>query len=323
MITFAICDDEPLMARELAGHLADYMKENSITDYSVTSFFNGRTLLERAGGFDVIFLDIQMEQPDGMETARLLRQRGDRGLLVFVTVLKEYVFDSFQVEAFDYLLKPFDRVRFRQTMDRLLRSLEHRTVKDIVIQRGTGCEVIRLSDIVYCEVLGRKVYLHKNGGAVIDYYDKLENLERRVIRLPSPGEMFLNNRLEITVLKLSGAGLVRLIQTFLPQRTAAAVFLFRPVFPEQPAATSIQPLAPQFFPVRAQVYVPLFIIGECIPLQFSFRAVMGGLWHDKEVDAQFFQRSVCQGKVIGGVRRSGLQRHNMFMDVLQLLQIGP
>ena len=103
MITFAICDDEPLMARELAGHLADYMKENSITDYSVTSFFNGRTLLERAGGFDVIFLDIQMEQPDGMETARLLRQRGDRGLLVFVTVLKEYVFDSFQVEAFDYL----------------------------------------------------------------------------------------------------------------------------------------------------------------------------------------------------------------------------
>lgn len=122
-----------------------------------------------------------------------------------------------------------------------------------------------------------------------------------VIRLPSPGEMFLNNRLEITVLELSGAGLVRLIQTFLPQRTAAAVFLFRPVFPEQPAATSIQPLAPQFFPVRAQVYVPLFIIGECIPLQFSFRAVMGGLWHDKEVDAQFFQRSVCQGEVIGGV----------------------
>ena len=89
MITFAICDDEPLMAREFASHLADYMKENSITDYSVTSFSNGRTLLERAGGFDVIFLDIQMEQPDGMETARLLRQRGDRSLLVFVTVLKE------------------------------------------------------------------------------------------------------------------------------------------------------------------------------------------------------------------------------------------
>lgn len=56
----------------------------------------------------MIFLDIQMEQPDGMEMARLLRQRGERGLLVFVTVLREYVFDAFQVEDFSYLLKPLD-----------------------------------------------------------------------------------------------------------------------------------------------------------------------------------------------------------------------
>ena len=180
MITFAICDDEPLMARELAGHLAGYMKEKSTTDYSVSSFSNGRALLESGGSFDVIFLDIQMEQPDGMETARLLRQRGVHSLLIFVTVLKECVFDSFQVEAFDYLLKPLDSARFRQTMDRVLRALERRTAEDLVIQRGTGCEVVLLSNIVYCEVLGRKIYLHKSDGTVSDYYDKLEDLERRV-----------------------------------------------------------------------------------------------------------------------------------------------
>lgn len=89
MITFAICDDEPLMARELAGHLAGYMKEKSMTDYSVSSFSNGCALLERVDSFDVIFLDIQMEQPNGMETARLLRQRGVHSLLIFVTVLKD------------------------------------------------------------------------------------------------------------------------------------------------------------------------------------------------------------------------------------------
>ena len=180
MIKFAICDDEPLMAQALAGHLADYMKEKSMTAYSVSNFSDGRTLLESAGSFDVIFLDIQMEQPDGMETARLLRRRGDHSLLVFVTVLKELVFDAFQVEAYDYLLKPLDSARFKQTMDRVLRSLEQRTAGDIVIQRGTGCEVVLLSDIVYCEVLGRKIYLHKSDGTVSDYYDKLEDLERRV-----------------------------------------------------------------------------------------------------------------------------------------------
>ena len=180
MITFAICDDEPLMARELSDHLVDYMKEKSTTNYSVSSFSDGRALLERVGSFDVIFLDIQMEQLDGMETARLLRQRGVHSLLIFVTVLKECVFDSFQVETFDYLLKPLDSARFHQTMDRVLRSLRQRTAEDLVIQRGTGCEIVRFSDIVYCEVLGRKVYLHKNDGTVIDYYDKLEDLERRV-----------------------------------------------------------------------------------------------------------------------------------------------
>ena len=180
MIRFAICDDEPLMARELAGHLADYMNEKSITAYGLSSFSNGRALLEDGGGFDVIFLDIQMEQPDGMETARLLRRRGDRALLVFVTVLKECVFDSFDVEACGYLLKPLDRARFRRTMDRVLRFLEQRTAEDIVIQRGTGCEVVLLSDVVYCEVLGRKIYLHKSDGTVSGYYDKLESLERRV-----------------------------------------------------------------------------------------------------------------------------------------------
>ena len=180
MIKFAICDDEPIMAQALAGHLAEYMKENLITAYDLSSFSDGRALLDAGGSFDVIFLDIQMEQPDGMETARLLRRRGDHSLLIFVTVLKECVFDSFQMEAFDYLLKPLDSARFHQTMDRALRSLEQRTAGDLVIQKGTGCEVVLLSDIVYCEVLGRKIYLHKSDGTVSDYYNKLEDLERRV-----------------------------------------------------------------------------------------------------------------------------------------------
>jgi len=179
MIKFAICDDEPVMIRELAGGLAEYMKERSIADYSVDSFSNGPALLDAGGGYDVIFLDIQMEQPDGMETAQRLRQQGDRSLLVFVTVLKECVFDAFQVEAFDYLLKPLDSARFKRTLDRVLLSLEKGT-RELVIQRGIGCEVVLLSDIVYCEVLGRKIYLHKSDGTVSDYYNKLEDLERRV-----------------------------------------------------------------------------------------------------------------------------------------------
>ncbi len=179
MIRFAICDDEPPVLRELAAHLTGYMDENADADYSVSAFSSGCALLE-GGGFDVVFLDIQMEHPDGMETAKMLRQRGDQSLLVFITVLKECVFDAFQVEAYDYLLKPLNGEQFRRTMDRIRRALEQRSAKNIVIQRGAGCEVVPLSDIIYCEVLGRKIYIHKRDGTMIEYYGRLEELERGV-----------------------------------------------------------------------------------------------------------------------------------------------
>lgn len=136
--------------------------------------------MESDCAFDLIFLDIQMEQPDGMEIARMLRQQSNQSLLIFVTVLKEYVFDAFEVEAFDYLTKPLDYGRFRRTMDRVMRVLEQQAAKSIVIQRGTSCEVLLLSQIVYCEVQGRKIYIHQSDGRIIDYYDKLEDFERRV-----------------------------------------------------------------------------------------------------------------------------------------------
>ncbi len=180
MLTFAICDDEPLMAQEIKRHLSTYMKETRITDYRISNFSNGRSLLESGAGFNIIFLDIQMEPPNGLETAKMLRQRGNRSLLVFVTVLEECVFDAFEVEAYDYLIKPLDSRRFNRTMDRTLKALEQRDRKRILVQRGTSCDVVLLDDIVYCEVQGRKIYIHKSGGDVIDYYGRLEDLEHRV-----------------------------------------------------------------------------------------------------------------------------------------------
>lgn len=179
MINCAVCDDEPRMLEQLTGCLTALLEERGLS-FHVEGFSSGTALLERGGDFDLILLDIRMEGPDGMETARRLRQAGDRGLLIFVTALEELVFDAFAVEAFDYLLKPLDAARFRQTVDRALRALERRSGGRILVQRGTLRRMIPLGDIVYGEVLGRKVYLHLRDGTTVDYYEKLENLERQV-----------------------------------------------------------------------------------------------------------------------------------------------
>lgn len=177
MIKFAICDDEPIMVHEISNQLSQYMDERKITPYSVASFSNGCALLESDCDFDIVFLDIQMDNLDGIETAKILRQQKNHSLLIFVTVLKEYVFNAFEVEAYDYLLKPLDSEHFKRTMDRAVSTLAQRTDKSIVIQRGSSCDVVPLAQIVYCEVQGRKVYVHQSDGKIIDYYDSLENFE--------------------------------------------------------------------------------------------------------------------------------------------------
>ena len=118
MLKFAVCDDEPYRVEEISDLISEYMEEKCLTDYRISTFTDGSSLLRNSCDFDLIFLDIQMEQPDGMETARLLRQREEQCLLVFVTVLKECVFEAFEVQAYDYLVKPIDRCHFKRMMDR-------------------------------------------------------------------------------------------------------------------------------------------------------------------------------------------------------------
>lgn len=182
MIRLAVCDDEAFMRDELCRLVSQYMEERCLSSYKVTAFENGSSLLESQDSFDLVFLDIQMERPDGMETARRLREREEHSLLVFVTVLKEPVFEAFEVQAFAYLVKPLEQEIFWRTMDRALKDLEQKPGRTLFIQKGNSCQVILLSKIVYCEVLGRKIYIHEKDKTVTEYYERLEELERRVDR---------------------------------------------------------------------------------------------------------------------------------------------
>lgn len=180
MIKFAICDDDTFMIHHIADQITQYMRKKQLTQYGIEKFSDSSTLLESDCDFDCIFLDIQMQEPNGMETAKILRDRNCNSLLIFVTVLKEYVFDAFSVEAFDYLVKPVEAVYFNRMMDRAMRQIQQRSAKTIVIQKANYCAVIALSHILYCEIQGRKLYIHQSDGTVIDYYYKLEDFEKQV-----------------------------------------------------------------------------------------------------------------------------------------------
>ena len=181
MLRFAVCDDEPYMREMLEARIAGYMKDKGLA-CQIESFAGGRQLLEAQGGFDMVFLDIQMPEPDGMDTACRLRETGFEGLVVFITVLEECVFRSFEVQAFDYLLKPLKEEGFCRTMDRAVKSLRARDRKSMVLQKGNECRIIPFSQILYCEAIGRKIYLHRQGGEVLEFYERMDHVQQQVDR---------------------------------------------------------------------------------------------------------------------------------------------
>lgn len=135
MIKIAVCDDEPFMRAEMASRISGYMEENKIP-CQLHCFGGGGEILGSDMAFDILFLDIQMEGMDGMEAARLMRARGYGGMLIFITVLKEEVFEAFEVRAFDYLVKPLEDSRFKRTMGRTLAALVQEPGNCLVVKRG-------------------------------------------------------------------------------------------------------------------------------------------------------------------------------------------
>lgn len=179
MIRIAVCDDESDMSAMIRKKVSDFFcRKNMETE--ILQFSSGEELLAYDKTIDILFLDIRMKDMDGMETARRLCNRKFKGFLIFMTVLKEMVFNAFEVQAYDYLVKPIEEKRFEKTMERLLTSMKNAGETNLLIQKGYESSIISFDDIVFCEIIDRKVYLHLISSEVIDYYDRIERLEAKL-----------------------------------------------------------------------------------------------------------------------------------------------
>ena len=179
MIRIAICDDEKHMSDHIRSMVSDFFRKKN-QEISLHMFSSGEELLSYNGHINILFLDIQMKGMDGMETARKLRADQFQGFLVFITVLKEMVFQSFEVQAYDYLVKPVDEKQFEKTMERLYASMQNASEDSLLVQKGYEGRIIPKDEIVFCEIIDRKIYLNLASGEVVDYYERIEKLETKL-----------------------------------------------------------------------------------------------------------------------------------------------
>ena len=159
----AICDDEKNI-RELIGNKV----AKQYLEVEIVFFQSGEELLLSDKHVDILFLDIQMSGKNGMETARELRKKDKGVILIFVTAVEEYVFQAFDVGAFNYIVKPIDDTKF---VDVLCRAVDEWHSQDtnvrepeanhVMINNGGVHTKVIIEDIVYAEVFNRKVVIHK------------------------------------------------------------------------------------------------------------------------------------------------------------------
>lgn len=121
---------------------------------------------------------------DGMALARKLRSLPlDRQpLIIFVTGYERYVYQAFDVEAFQYLVKPVDEQRFAQSFRRAVKKLsllERQRQRTLLVQHAGASRVIPLENILYVESRGHKLLLHLKEGT-LEYYGKIGELEQEL-----------------------------------------------------------------------------------------------------------------------------------------------
>ena len=182
MLRIGICDDSADARIALRAALERALDRRK-GEGTFFEFSSGEGLLrwmeKHAGELDLVFLDIEMGELDGMETARRLRL-ADEGLqLVFVTGYTDYVFDGYSVGALGYLMKPPQPDRLDEVLDRGLEARLRDGDKAFLCRRGETMYRIPKKSILYFASDRRQVSCVA-AARTYTFYGKLDEVERAV-----------------------------------------------------------------------------------------------------------------------------------------------
>lgn len=152
-INVAICDDENVICNKI--------KENLLAirpNYNVTIYHSGQELLDAQEIYDLIFLDIEMPEMNGMETAESLRKNNNDEYIIFLTSHTEFMPEAFKVKAFRFLNKPIEIEKFEEAVKEAEKEILN-SVKIAIVVKGET-KFVRIKDIVYFEAFGDGTYIH-------------------------------------------------------------------------------------------------------------------------------------------------------------------
>lgn len=178
MIRIAICEDEKEQQELLKNYIEKILEGLSIK-YSLDIFNSGEELLEKySKDIDLILLDIQLGEINGMDTARKIRVLDNNVEIIFITSLIEYALEGYKVRAYRYLVKP---VKYKDIKENIINCIKEVEIKNkyILIKKQGHQIKLDINEITYIEVQKETITIHTLNG-VYKINGTMNNIEKEI-----------------------------------------------------------------------------------------------------------------------------------------------
>lgn len=181
MIKLAICDDENVIVNQIENMVWNICKIEGIP-VDIDVFYSGK-LLEKeilfGTKYDLIFLDIQMKNGDGITAAKNIRKMDENVLFIYVSGYDKYMMELFQLDVFAFIKKPIHEEIFTKTFlkanHKICNKMFYFTFRYKNEEYKVPCK-----DILYFESRGRKVSIHHRNGEIDVFNSKLSEVETKL-----------------------------------------------------------------------------------------------------------------------------------------------
>ena len=185
MIVVAVCDDEKTYLRMMKKYIERYFAQNNI-EHIVECYASGKELIScvaTSTRIDIIFLDIYMDEIDGMEVAKEIRKYSSEVFIVFVSAYYSYAVKGYTVDATRYILKNNDDLE--DTIDECLNTIIKKMNYCIPLKHFTFIECekdVNIEHIIYIESNLHKLqfYIVEDSVKLYTMYETLNNIEQEL-----------------------------------------------------------------------------------------------------------------------------------------------
>ena len=183
MLKIAICEDDKQQQQIIERLTIQSEKAQSA---EIVKFDSGEDLVKaynQEQRFSIILLDMQMKELNGIQTAEMIRKSDKNVIIIIITSILEYAVEGYSINAFEFILKPIEELKFSKIIDKAIIKLNEDENKNYIIQTREKTLVLRLSDIVYVESNKKKVTIH----GVEEVYVNNENITEVEKKLSDEG----------------------------------------------------------------------------------------------------------------------------------------